>query len=66
MDSNDNSSEFLMEQNISFDDDNDMFESSNITQDDIDFQRDLAILMTIGMDCPFALLINSYLTNFSL
>ena len=66
MDSNDNSSEFLMEQNISFDDDNDMFESSNITQDDIDFQRDLAILMTIGMDCSFALLINSYLTNFSL
>ena len=66
MDSNDNSSGFLMEQNISFDDDNDMFESSNITQDDIDFQRDLAILMTIGMDCHFALLINSYLTNFSL
>ena len=35
----------VMEQNISFDY---QMEDTNMTQDDIQFQQDLAILMTIG------------------
>ena len=54
--------QFVMEQNISFDY---QMEDTNMTQDDIQFQQDLAILMTIGTyssepikECPLLWLAN--------